>query len=147
MKTFVVDASVAAKWFLPAAGEPLTREAEDLLSSCLREQIRLCVPDLFWAELGNLLWKAVVQRRITQEHAEKSIAKAIQLQLSVLRAVDLISHAVVLALASDRSVYDSLYIAAAMSRGVEFLTADERLVNAIGARFPVRWLGAVPNVF
>jgi predicted nucleic acid-binding protein len=146
VKSFVVDASVAAKWFLPAAGEPLTREAEELLGSYLREQIRLLVPDLFWTELGNVLWKAVLRTRITQQHAQKSIAKALQLPLRVLPAIDLISQAMELALASGRSVYDSLYIAAAMSQGVELLTADERLANATGLRFPVRWLGALSGI-
>lgn len=146
MKTFVVDASVAAKWFLPAAGESLTREAEQLLDYYLREQIRLLVPDLFWAELGNVLWKAVARLRITQEHAESSVEKARQLQLPVLPGIDLISPALTLALASGRSVYDSMYIAAAMSESAQLLTADERLVNATGARFPVRWLGALPSI-
>ena len=142
----MVDASVAAKWFLPAAGEPLTQEAEELLDYYVREQIRLLVPDLFWSELGNVLWKAVARRRITQEHAESSMGKARQLQLPVLPGVDLISPALTLALASGRSVYDSMYITAAMSKGVQLLTADERLVHATGSRFPVRWLGALPSV-
>jgi predicted nucleic acid-binding protein len=29
-----------------------------------------------------------------------------------------------------------------VAAGIDLLTADERLVNALGSRFPIRWLGA-----
>ena len=41
----------------------------------------------------------------------------------------------------DRTFYDSTYVALAVATGTELITADERLVNALGSRFPVRWLG------
>jgi len=146
VKTLVLDASVAAKWFLPAAGEPLTSEAQDLLVRFTHGQIRFFVPDLFWPELGSVLWKAAVHRRITHAQAEKSIALARQLGLLILPGVDLIERALSLALESGRSVYDSMYIAAAIEKSVELVTADEKLVHATGSRFPVRWLGALGGV-
>ncbi len=146
MKTLVLDASVAAKWFLPAAGESLSSEAQDLLARFTHGRIRFFVPDLFWPELGSVLWKAAAQRRITPPHAEKSIALARQLGLLILPGVDLIERALSLALESGRSVYDSMYIAAAIERSVELVTADEKLVHAAGSRFPVRWLGALGGV-
>jgi len=33
-------------------------------------------------------------------------------------------------------------VALAVREKVELITADERLANALAARFPVRWLGA-----
>ena len=42
----------------------------------------------------------------------------------------------------DEPFYDSIYVAMAAATGKELITADERLVNALGSRFPVRWLGA-----
>jgi predicted nucleic acid-binding protein len=39
-------------------------------------------------------------------------------------------------------VYDSTYVALAVATGTELITADERLVNALGSRFPAPWLGA-----
>jgi predicted nucleic acid-binding protein len=59
MKSFVVDASVGAKWFLPATGEPLAAEAQALLDHYTLGRVRLLVPDFFWAELGNVLWNVV----------------------------------------------------------------------------------------
>jgi predicted nucleic acid-binding protein len=54
----VIDASVAAKWFLPASGETLTTEALGMLESYAEGRLRLLAPDLFWPEFGNILWKA-----------------------------------------------------------------------------------------
>lgn len=146
MKSFVVDASVAAKWCLPATGEPLAVEAQELLDQHARGRIGLVVPDLFWAELGNVLWKAVRQNRVTERDAEASMVRVRQLGLLVVPAANLLVEALTAALRSGRSVYDCLYIVTAMAKRVLLLTADERLVNATGVRFPVRWLGALPGI-
>lgn len=55
MSLFVIDASVAAKWILPARGEPLSIEALDLLGRYVSGDARFVVPDLFWAEMGYFL--------------------------------------------------------------------------------------------
>ena len=65
MTTVVVDASVAVKWCLPAEREALVPQAEALLASYRSEQIRLLVPDLFWLEVANALWKAACRREIS----------------------------------------------------------------------------------
>jgi predicted nucleic acid-binding protein len=143
MKTFVVDTSVGAKWFLPRANESLSGEAETLLDSYTRGQADLLVPDLFWAELGNVLWIAVRHHRITPQQAEVSLTKAQHLGLIVVGSLELLSAAFPVALAADRSFYDSLYVAVALLAKADLVTADERLANAMSPRFPVRWLGAL----
>ncbi len=40
------------------------------------------------------------------------------------------------------ALYDCLYVALAMQAKADLITADERLANALAARFPVKWLGA-----
>ena len=67
MTRCVLDASVAAKWFLPASGETLTEEALRLLEGYVKGDTRFLVPDLFWPEFGNILWKAVRLGRISRE--------------------------------------------------------------------------------
>ena len=59
MTRSVIDASRAAKWFLPPSGEPLADMALRLLAGYADGRFRFAVPDPFWAECGNILWKAV----------------------------------------------------------------------------------------
>lgn len=47
---------VAAKWVLPH--EPLTVNADALLRGYAEGRVSFVVPDLFFAEFGNVLWKA-----------------------------------------------------------------------------------------
>jgi len=138
----VVDASVAAKWLLPAAGEGLLEQANRLAALHVRRELQLLVPDLIQAEIGNVLCKAVRRNRISQAEAENSLRQFTALSIQVVPTSDLLIQALRIAVTFERSFYDSLYVALAMSTKTELITADERLVNALGSRFPVRWLGA-----
>jgi predicted nucleic acid-binding protein len=142
MRTCVVDANVAAKWLLPAAGEGLLDQANHLLALHVRRELQLLAPDLIGAEIGNVLWKAVRRNRISQAEAENSLRRFNDLAIQVIPASDLLVQALQIAVVCDRSFYDSLYVALALTTKTELVTADERLVNALGSRFPVRWLGA-----
>jgi predicted nucleic acid-binding protein len=140
---YVLDASVAAKWVLPIKGEPLAAESMRLLESFARGEINLSVPGLFWVEIGNILWKSVRAGRISEQTAYDAIQWFQALDVPTSPTKDLIGDAVAIAFAVDRSVYDGVYLALAIASGRSLVTADKRLFNAMGARFPVRWLGAV----
>ena len=62
----VVDASVAAKLFVP---EPLSARADDLFAHLANPQVKLCVPDIFYAEITSVLLKLVRNKRMAQENA------------------------------------------------------------------------------
>ncbi len=141
MKVCVVDASVAAKWLLPAAGEGLLDQANRLAALHVKRELQLLAPDLIEAELGNVLWKAVRRKRISQAEAGNSLRNFVALAIQIVPTSDLLDQALQIAVACDWSFYDSLYVALALSTKTELITADERLVNALGSRFPVRWLG------
>jgi predicted nucleic acid-binding protein len=138
----VVDANVAAKWLLPAAGEGLLDQANHLVALHVKRDLQLLAPDLIQAEIGNVLWKAVRRGRISQAEAENSLQRFAALAIQVVPTSDLLGQALQIAMACDRSFYDSLYVALAVATKADLITADERLVNALGSRFPVRWLGA-----
>jgi len=143
VSTCVVDASVAAKWFLPPLQEPLINEAFLLLDSYTKGQVQFIVPDLFWAEIGNLLWKACRQGRCTKNTAELAITSLKQRNLPTVPSDGLLDLAFSIATTFDRTIYDCLYIALAVQSNSQFITADERLANALAAHFPVKWLGAI----
>ena len=142
MKRFVVDASVALKWCLPAIEEDFAAQAEELLTSYRNNEAVCFVPDLFWLEMGNALWKAVLKGRIILSRAEKAYAELTELEIPSIPSFDLVPQAMQLAVAHSRSVYDSVYVVLALRANAELITADERLANALAARFPVKWLGA-----
>lgn len=142
MTSVVVDASVAVKWCLPSQREELVAEAEELLASSRRDELRFLVPDLFWVEIGNALWKAVRRGEMLAENAPTALAYLHDLDIGTVPSIDLVPQALLLAINHGRTVYDSLYVALAMQSDSELVTADERLANAMAARFPVKWLGA-----
>lgn len=143
MSLIVLDASVAAKWFLSAKGETLTEEAFGLLHGYVKGEVVFVVPDLFWAELANLFWKAVRQGRCTKTTGETALTSLRERKLPTVSSLTLLDLAFAIALTFDRTVYDSLYVALAVDSHAQFVTADERLANVLAAHLPVKWLGAL----
>ena len=142
MNKCVVDTSVAAKWLLPATNESFVDQANHLLALHLKGDFQLVAPDLIFSELGNVCWKAVRRGRTTRLEAEDALRRFLEFAVDTVPASGLLLPAWNIAANTDRSFYDSLYVALAVAAKTELITADERLVNALGSRFPVRWLGA-----
>ncbi|HUJ95502.1 MAG TPA: type II toxin-antitoxin system VapC family toxin [Terriglobales bacterium] len=142
MTNFVLDASVAVKWCLPERDEPLVAQATALLQRYAAGEFRFLIPDLFWAEFGNTMWKAVQGARISARGAVISCSLVRELGLSVISNAELLENALELSLMHERTIYDCLYVALAIQSSATMITADERLANALAARLPVKWLGA-----
>ena len=140
--TCMVDASVAAKWLLPEAGEGLLDQANRLIARHVRHELQLLAPDLIEAEIGNVLCKAVRRNRVRPADAANSLRRFTELGIRTIPSSGLLDRSLQIAIDCGRSFYDSLYVAAALATETDLITADERLVNALGSRFPVRWLGA-----
>jgi predicted nucleic acid-binding protein len=141
LSRFVLDASVAVKWFVPADREPFTEEAHELLNLHEENKIRLLVPDVFWVEAANVFWKDLRRGLWTAIHARTALDGLAKLSLESFESRRLLSLASTIATNFDRSLYDSVYIALAMNEKCEVLTADEKLANATAAHLPVRWIG------
>jgi predicted nucleic acid-binding protein len=139
---YVVDASVAAKWFLPPETERYTVEAGWILADHAAGRRRILVPDLFWSELGDILWKAARLGRMPADTAAKAVRSLEQTRIPTSSSMPLLRSAFGIATEFGRTFYDSIYVALALASGSYLLTADERLVNALSGRFPIRWLGS-----
>jgi predicted nucleic acid-binding protein len=142
LTALVLDASVALKWAIPSAQETLTSESLQLLQRYVAGEINFIVPDVFWVEIGNVMWKGVRQRRWPQTAAENAASAIRERDFFTVSSLVLLPEALRIAFVHDRSVYDCLYIALAIQFKIEMVTADERLANATAARLPVKWLGA-----
>lgn len=142
MISYIVDASVAVKWCLPKQTEMFVAQAQKLLDGYHTGTIEFIVPDLFWLEVANALWTAVGKGTITPQWAEKSYREVMNLEIPTISSLEFAPEALQMAIEKSRSVYDSLYLALALHSHTDLVTADERLANALAARFPVKWLGA-----
>ncbi len=143
MNRLVLDASVAIKWAMPLAREPFTGQSLRLLKRYVDGEVEFIVPDVFWAEVCNVLWKGTLQNRWRQDEAEFVAADMRARDFTTVPSLVLLSEALRIAFALDRAVYDCLYVALAVQSNADLITADERLANALAARFPVKWLGAL----
>ena len=137
MNRLVVDASVAAKWFLP-------EEHSEAALRLLEEERELLVPDLIWAEVGNTLWKRRQKNEIPDEDARLILQELGRFNLVVHSSQDLADSAWTIASRWKRSFYDSLYIALSESESCPMVTADRRLFNALSAAWPnLRWVADI----
>jgi predicted nucleic acid-binding protein len=139
----VVDASVAAKWFLPENGETLADQALVLLGKYDKKEVRFVVPDLFYVEIASAIWKAVRLGRVPRAFGDQALVLLTQREFATVPSLKLLDQAFQIATAFDRTVYDSLYVALAVQTNSQLITADERLANSLAAHFPVKWLGAI----
>jgi predicted nucleic acid-binding protein len=129
----VVDSSVVVKWFFP---EPSRQEALRLLRLYQEQRIRLIAPVLLMSETANVFSKRV-RRGLTTAAMARDAYRLLKINAPGL--VDdrvVIDEAMTLALASGQAVYDCLYLALALQRGCDLITADLKFHAAVSTRFP-----------
>ncbi|MEQ8464571.1 type II toxin-antitoxin system VapC family toxin [Coleofasciculus sp. E1-EBD-02] len=133
MKKVVIDSSVAIKWYVP---QPYSSQAIQILNDYQAGTIALLAPDLIYAEVGNITWKLYRFQGLSASDAQ-TIIDAFQLvKFNRVPAASLLKDAYQFAVTYQRSVYDSLYIALSLRQQCQFVTADQKLVNAVSATHP-----------
>ncbi|MFN8487219.1 MAG: type II toxin-antitoxin system VapC family toxin [Caldilineaceae bacterium] len=138
MTELVIDSSVVIKWFVP---EPYSSEAQLILNQFQQGTLDLLSPDLLYAEIGNILWKKQRTQGLPANAATAILQQFRAIPFAITPCADLLDSAYRLAITHQRTVYDSLYLALSLREGCTFVTADERLVNALTPHFPnVVWL-------
>ena len=139
----VVDASVGVKLFLV---EPLSERADALFARLAEDpSAQLYVPDLFFVECTNILWKYVQWHGYPAQNADRDIADLLRLPLRAVSARDLVSEAPRLAATHRITAYDATYAALSRQLQLPLVTADESLVRRLaGSPLDVRWLGEWP---
>lgn len=124
----VIDASVAAKWFLR---EPPAEEDRDLAAAvllALRSGEAEAVQPVHWP-----LEVAAVMAWREPARSEAAVALLDALGLRIADGVDILLRAVRLAAELDAHVFDTLYHAVALSRDAVLLTADRRYFDRAAA--------------
>ena len=138
MSRFVVDVSVALKWYAP--------EIYRLDAQRLRDHDHdLIAPDLFLLELANTFIKKVRRGEFPGDRVMPAMASASHI-VRVLPTRDRIARSVELATTFGRTVYDAAYVAVALDQRCPLVTADRRLYDAIAPSLPqtMLWVEDVP---
>jgi predicted nucleic acid-binding protein len=124
---FVIDTSVAVKWF---SQEEDTPAALALRAALFQRECRLWAPDLLLYELANALR---FHPRFTAEDAKAAIASIPDLGVEFIPAdPGLLRSAVDLAFRFKTTVYDACYLALADQLGLPLVSADEKLIIRAG---------------
>ena len=124
MISYVVDASVAVKWYVP---EIYSNEAEKLLDS----EFSLHAPELILPEFGNIIWKKVRRGEMTAAQGRQIIEAFLATPIQLHPGTNLLPSAFEIADRTAQTVYDCLYLTLAVALGCEMVTADERFYLAI----------------
>jgi predicted nucleic acid-binding protein len=142
MPELVVDASVGIKLFVD---EELSEQAEAVFRRLDEENPpRFYVPDLFFIECANILWKYVRRGSYPSETALRDIASLIRLPLQPVSTSALLPEALSLAMERGLSAYDACYARLASSLDSPLITADRGLFQKLkGSGIEAQWLGDV----
>jgi predicted nucleic acid-binding protein len=121
----VVDASVGIKLFLI---EELSDHADRLFRNLAGYRpARFYVPDLFFVECANILWKYVRRFGYPPDNARQDVADLRALALTTVSTADLLEPALELAMTYDITAYDASYAALAAQLDLPLITADAPL--------------------
>jgi predicted nucleic acid-binding protein len=131
---YVLDANVVVKWFIP---EVDSDKADRLLADFRNHRLDIIAPDVLVSEVGNTLWKRSVKKDISVADAASSYTDFLDLDVPLHSSTTIAEDALSIATSEQHPLYDTLYISLALKKGCEFITADERLVNKLGRRFPL----------
>jgi predicted nucleic acid-binding protein len=130
---YTLDSCVAIKWLIT---EPDSAAALRVRNDFAAGRLDLIAPDVFPVEVAHSLTRAERRGRITPAEGLshfRTFAAALPFlhpSLTLLpRAYDLSSYYRI-------GVYDCLYVALAERQGCDLVTADDKLVKALGPHFP-----------
>lgn len=124
MSIYVVDASVAAKWFTEE------EHAEEALRLLVGEN-PLHAPDFFMLEMDSVVCKWVRRGIISEDDGQVVRATLRQLPIHKHPFALLQDSAFAIASQTGQSVYDCLYVALATLLKGRMVTADRRLYDTL----------------
>ena len=122
MNSYVIDASVAVKWFIPDATiETEVDRALQLLASAQRDEARFLQPAHWVSEVAAVLVRL----------APKTVGSSVEalMALAFVNTANDVGHyqrAISLALKLDHHLFDTLYHAIALEEKATLITADRK---------------------
>ena len=124
MSGYVVDASVAIKWFIPEIHSEAALQAKQLRQ-------RLHVPAFITMELGSVIAKKIRRGELSRENGRTILKEIPHLPLQRHADERLFPAAYELALDTQQCLYDCLYLALAEAVDGQLITADRKFYKAL----------------
>lgn len=139
---YVLDASVSIRWVVTS---PLTPQAIRLRNEFGLGVHHLLSPDIYIDEIASALTKAERQKMIQVGHAAALFVQVMNTPPILHSRLPLIQRAIEISSQTRSGFFDCLYVALAEQEACGLVTADERLVRNLQARFPfIRSLASMP---
>jgi predicted nucleic acid-binding protein len=132
----VIDTNICIKQFI---ADPLTPKVNQLFDLLDDPVVEFFVPDLFYIECANVLWKYVRANLYTAQQVQADLSDLQALRFQVTSTKTLMSEAVKIGVDYGITAYDGCYVALSEQVRAPLLTLDERLVNSLSnSNFDVR---------
>lgn len=129
VQVFVVDASVAVKWYVE---EDLRDKALRLRDDFLSETVDLEAPSLILCEVGNAIRH---HPGATEDECSSAVTQLRNLGITIRELDDLcMKIAAKIAFEENLTFYDATYLSLAKSIRAKFLTADRELYNQLSKK-------------
>lgn len=121
----VLDTSIVIKWF--RTEEPDVASALKLVEDHIEGRVRLLLPEWLFCELANVLR---FKPGMTATTVKQALSALEDLSPEVIGLSDAqLEKAVEIAFETRLTVYDALFMAAAVHEGLPLVTADRRLAQ------------------
>ena len=124
---YVIDASVALKWFVDEGDQNLALELT-------KYETQLLVPDILFAEVANVLRRKVRGSHISEAQAEEAVRILLRTFPKARPSATLLGDAFAISTQMDHSVYDVLYLICALRMDeARLITADAKFAAKCAA--------------
>ncbi|HUT56103.1 MAG TPA: type II toxin-antitoxin system VapC family toxin [bacterium] len=124
MSAYIIDASVAAKWYFPEDQHHLARRI-------LVKVKFFRAPDIFLMEMDSIFCRRIKRKEMEIKDARQARTMLRRLPIRLYPFAPLLDSALEISIQTGSSIYDSLYLALASSAEGKLITADKRLFNTI----------------
>lgn len=127
-RTFVIDSSVALKWFLD---EEHSSSAAEYLAEFRAGEIGFVSPDLVLLEIAHVLAKRTRAKppQLRAEEASEVFAMFLELNIPLVSTRDLVEEALGIGLSRQSGIYDAVFVALARRIGAKVLSADSKMAS------------------
>ena len=130
--TYVLDASVGAKWVLPEVHSDKAIRLRDGYRQGIHQ---LLSPDFFPVEVAHSITRGERQGRITPAQGAAAIRDVLKLLPRLELSLPLLPRAYAISSQARVGVYDCIYVALAEREKCELVTADDKLVKNLQGYF------------